>query len=149
MLMSDTASTFGFNLSSQNRVVATNNLFFTPTALGNTLNMKLVVAPGKYLEYIYSLGDKPYSLDYKLNIVGLNDVIARNTNYLSLDWKQNISRQEKSIQNERIATTIYYHFPEEDVDYLSESKDDQKSFRDQKVKWVSFKQQYFTCVVDG
>ncbi len=146
LLMSDTASSFGFSISAQNRVINTNDLYFTSKQAGNTIAMQLNVAAGKYFEYVYSLGEEPYSLNYKVNIVGLNDVIAQNANYLSLDWKQNITPQETNIQNERIATTIYYRFPEEDVDFLSETSDKQESLKT-KIKWVAFKQQYFTCVL--
>ncbi len=147
ILMGDTASTFGFSISAQNRVVNTNDLYFTKAKTdAKSVSLQLTVAPGKYLEYVYSLGDKPYSVNYKVNIVGLNDVIAPNSTYLSFDWKQNITPQERVIKNERIATTIYYSFPEEDVDYLSETSDKSESLKT-KVKWLAFKQQYFTSVL--
>ena len=149
LLMGSDSSEFGLSLSAQNRIINTNQLFFQPE---NTLSsnqriaFRLFANENKYIEYQYSLDSINYMVSFKINVVGLNDVVASNATYLSFDWKQAIAKQEKSIQTERMATTIYYRFADEDVDFISESKDEQQSLKT-KVKWIAFKQQYFTSVL--
>ncbi len=151
LLMNSDSSFFGLSLSAQNRIINTNNLFFQQeTAVSNqqTVSLRLNASENKYIEYVYSLDSINYILKFKINVVGLNDVIASNATYISLDWKQPISKQEKSYQSEHAATTVYYRFSgeDEDVDYISEAKDEQKPLKT-KVKWIAFKQQYFTSVI--
>ncbi|MEA3478147.1 MAG: membrane protein insertase YidC, partial [Bacteroidota bacterium] len=61
----------------------------------------------------------------------------------------NTRKQEKAIDRFN-APTIYYKFNNGEVDYLSESDDDKESLTD-KLKWVSFKQHFFssTILADG
>jgi YidC/Oxa1 family membrane protein insertase len=43
-------------------------------------------------------------------------------------------------------STIYYRFVDEEVDYMSPTSDKQESLKT-KVKWIAFKQQFFTSVL--
>jgi YidC/Oxa1 family membrane protein insertase len=64
-----------------------------------------------------------------------------------LDWAMNIPRVEKNIVAERNASTMYFKYlNDNDVDWLSETKDDTKPLVN-KVNWVAMKQQYFTSVL--
>ena len=154
LLMQNDSSEFGLKLSVNNRVISTNNLFFTPILTSEksanserkTLTMRLNAGDGRFVEYQYSLGEKDYTLDCRLHLANMNGLLAENTTSLELDWKQRLHRFEKNITNERNASTIYYRFPDEDVDYLSYSTDKKESLKT-KVKWVAFKQQFFTSVL--
>ncbi len=151
LLMGADTAGFGLSLSAQNRIINTNNLFFQPSVPATSpesVSLKLNASENKYIEYTYALDSNSYLVKFKINIVGLNDVVASNATYISFDWRQPMLRQEKSMESERMATTVYYRFSgdDEDVDYLSESKDEQKSLKT-KVKWIAFKQQYFTSVL--
>jgi YidC/Oxa1 family membrane protein insertase len=147
LLMNSDSAEFGLSLAAQNRIINTNNLYFQQENISTgKINYRLYAAPDKYIEYQYSLDSLPYLVGFKINVVGLNDVIASNATYLSFDWKQPIKAQEKNHQSERMATTIYYRFTDEDVDFISESKDEQQLLKT-KVKWIAFKQQYFTSVL--
>jgi len=49
----------------------------------------LVVFPqnqNKYLEFEYKLAPDSYMVDFNINTYNLNDVIASNTNFLTLYW---------------------------------------------------------------
>ncbi|MEK6615453.1 MAG: YidC/Oxa1 family insertase periplasmic-domain containing protein, partial [Bacteroidota bacterium] len=54
--------------------------------------------------------------------------------------------QEKDLPTQRLNSTVYYKYLEEDFDYLSETSDETKTL-DAKTKWVAFKQQFFTSVL--
>ncbi len=48
---------------------------------------------------------------------------------------------------ERRYSTIYYMNTDNDVDDLSETKDDQKDITDKKLQWVSFEAHFFSGVL--
>ncbi len=114
-----------------------------------TFGMRLYVDNGdgaynanQYIEFQYSIIGNKYMVDYKINFVGLKDVLATNANYLNLEWETEILRQEKSIDRWN-GPTVFYKYADDDVDYLSETKDDSEVLKS-KVKWISYKQRFFS-----
>ncbi|MBE9484115.1 MAG: membrane protein insertase YidC [Bacteroidetes bacterium] len=101
------------------------------------------VNPNKYFEFAYTIHGNQYMLDYDLNIRGLgNEVTSRIPGFLELEWTTFMRKQEKT-QDRLSGTTIYYRANDNEVDYLSESDEDEKSFND-KLEWVSLKQRFFS-----
>ncbi|MBK5283762.1 MAG: membrane protein insertase YidC [Bacteroidia bacterium] len=154
VLLQDDSSVFELKLSVNNRIISTNNLYFTPVVSsvtrGNTevkiVTMRLSAGTNRFIEYIYSLGEKDYTLSYQLRLENMNGLLPENATNFELDWKQHLLRKEHTIDNERAASTIYYRFTDEEVDYLSYSGDNQESLKT-KIKWIAFKQQFFTSVL--
>ncbi|MDD3876841.1 MAG: membrane protein insertase YidC [Bacteroidales bacterium] len=99
-----------------------------------------------YLELQYTFSGNTYEVGLKLNFVGLQNVIAASTSYINFDWSNEAPSLEKSIDNERNASTIYYKFLADDVENLSERKDGKESLNN-KLKWIALKQQFFSTVV--
>ena len=99
-----------------------------------------------YIEYKYTLKGDSYLIDFQINFVGMQNIIDRNTPNVDFDFSNVSLPQEKSIDNERNATTIYYKYLLDEVDYLSERKDSKSSLNN-KVKWIGLKQQFFTSVI--
>jgi YidC/Oxa1 family membrane protein insertase len=88
-------------------------------------------------------------LDYSLFLNGLgNDISSRIPSILELDWLAFLRKQEK-VQDRMSGTTIYYRANDGEVDYLSESDEDEFSSND-KLQWVSLKQRFFasTLIID-
>lgn len=101
--------------------------------------------PSQYIEFLYTISGNKYMFDYKINIVGLKDVLATNANYLNLEWETNILKQERSIDRWN-GPTVFYKYASDDVDYLSETKDDSEILKS-KVKWISYKQRFFSTAL--
>lgn len=98
-------------------------------------------ATGDYLYFTYSVNeDKPYQLNYKIEQKG---IATENNPIFSINTKAPV--QEKSIENQRNNTTIYFKYNESSSDYLSETSSDDKNF-EKDLKWVGFKQQFFSMV---
>jgi YidC/Oxa1 family membrane protein insertase len=147
ILMQDDSSVFELKLPVNNRVISTNRLFFVPvSSSARSATLRLSGGENRFVEYIYSLGEKDYTLNCSIRMHGMNELLPENTTNIELDWKQHLKPYEKSAENERKASTIYYRFPDEDVDYISYGSDKQESLKS-KVKWISFKQQFFTSVL--
>lgn len=159
-----------FNISffSRNRNINTNELYFEPYLNGfpydgsQRLNasdtdslrfsMRLLADDGmgnpdpeRYISYDYVVKPDEYLLNFDIKIVGMHEIIASNTSYLSLNWQTDLLQQERSIDRFN-GSTIYFKHLNDDVDYLSETKDDEKVIRT-KVKWVSYKQRFFTSTL--
>jgi len=151
VLMSGDSSTFNLSFPAQNRSINSTDLYFTSNGIiakGSVkmISLKLNAGNNKFIEYSYSLTDGSYLVGFKININNLNDVIAPNATYLAFDWKEHVNQQEQSIKSERAATTIYYHFMDDDVDKIRPTSDEEQSLKT-KVKWIAFKQQFFTSVL--
>ncbi len=141
------SSEMGLNFFANNRSVSTKELFFTGIKSDSSLAMRLYAgSQDKYIEFLYTLKANDYKLGFKVNFVGVNEVIARNTNYVELTWKQLLKNQERDLKMERANSTIYYMFSDNEVDYLAETKDGSKDLST-KVKWVAMKQHFFTQVL--
>jgi YidC/Oxa1 family membrane protein insertase len=141
------SSEMALNFFANNRSISTKDLFFAGIKSNNTIAMRLYAgSQDKYIEFLYSLKEDDYKLGYKVNFVGLNDIIARNTNYVELSWKQLLKNQEKDMSMERANSTIYFMFTDNEVDYLTETSDESKDLTT-KVKWVAMKQHFFTQVL--
>ena len=104
-------------------------------------------AKDKYIEYEYSLKGNDYMLGCKLNLVNMNNIIAKNATELGLNWGMKTPSNEKDAVNERNASTAYFKYLEEEPDYISERNDETKPINEAKIKWVAFKQQFFTSVL--
>jgi YidC/Oxa1 family membrane protein insertase len=101
------------------------------------------INPGKYFEFVYTIYGDKYMLDYSLNVQGLgNEVTSRIPGFLELEWVTFLRKQEKT-QDRLSGTTVYYRANDNEVDYLSESDEDEKNFND-KLEWVSLKQRFFS-----
>ena len=160
-------SIFGLNFFADNRSLSTSQLHFRPfyadprfdgqTEIrieGNdstAFSMRLYTEAHSpespsYIEFFYGLKGNDYMVDFHVNFVGMENVIATNTTFLNLDWHMLMPRHEKSLKNERNNTTVYYKYVNDDVDRLRETRDSEERLPTS-IRWVSFKQQFFSAVL--
>lgn len=100
----------------------------------------------KYLEFMYVIHHDDYMIGFDVRTVGLDDVIASNATSLALDWKVDLLQQEKSIDRFANPTVYYRSLKSGDVDHLKDNKDDKESITT-RLKWVSFKQRFFSNAI--
>jgi YidC/Oxa1 family membrane protein insertase len=110
------------------------------------LRLRSYAGDDAYLEFVYRFKGEGFMLSYDINFVNLGKVIDQNTTILSLDWQITSPRHEKYFDGEQNNTTVYYKFAEDDVDKITPTSFDRESLKN-RLKWVSFKQQYFTNVL--
>lgn len=134
------------------KTVHTKDLYFTPelSADGRSVSMKLSLGPNQYIEQEYTLTDNENLLDYKLNLVGVQNTLASGTKFIDMRWVARMRQQEKAIEAEQRTTTAYYKTTTEEPDYISETKEETVHLPTS-VKWIAFKQQYFNAslIADG
>ncbi len=145
---------FGLTFSAGNNSINTDKLYFTPTSGdltvaekdSSSITMRLNYSATQYIDYIYSLKGTGYKVGLTVKTTGLDQVIANN-NSLNVNWAASMRRQEKDMEQERRYSTVYYLNTDNDVDYLSEGKDDSKEIADKKMQWVSFQAHFFSGVL--
>ena len=153
-LFNPAATVFGLTFFAGNRIINTNDLFFQPIYSNDDqqLSMRLYTDAtdtsfnrNSYIEFLYTLRKDEYMMDFNINFVGMNKYIDQGTNYLELKWVTELLKLEKSTDRFN-GPTIYYKFYQDDVDYLSEAKDDEEELTT-RVKWISHKHRFFSSTI--
>ena len=163
-------NTSKFNLSffASNRNVNTIDLFFTPylnnypydgdgkIVVGEkpvVLSFRAcsddltdVLNPNQYIEFTYTITKDEYMVDFDVKTVNIKNIIASNTNFITIDWYVDLLKQEKAVDRYN-GSNVYYKFLSDDVESLSGDrggeKDGEKDLR-ANLKWLSFKQRFFS-----
>jgi len=157
ILFDGDSTIFGFEFFANNRIIFTNNLFFETTVKSNhlivkesnqTLKLKLNASENSYIEYVYTIKPNSHLIDFNVNFVNMDNIIASNSTYLDLNWQIYAPRQEKNAEKESNYTTIGYKFQDEKVSELwSKGKEKESKEINTKLKWIAFKQQYFSSIL--
>jgi len=137
-----------FNLQFfSNELVNTSDLNFIAIEELNTIKMRLMIDSLNYFEYIYSLTKDDYLIDFDINIVGMQNIISKNVNYMNLQWEMSAPQTEKSKSNQEMYTGVQYQYnSNNEVDYLSFNSTDEDKINS-KLNWVAFKQQFFSAIL--
>lgn len=149
VLFDEKDSKFDFTLvTADNRVVNTGDLYFTPVKGSdpNSITMRLNTGEGSHLDFMYTLKPDDYMLQFSIKGTGLNGVLSPGTTALDLLWQQKITQQEKGRKFEDRYATVYYKFMADNVEYLSETKDDSKQLSG-RLKWLAYKDMYFSSIL--
>jgi len=152
---------FGLTFFAQNRLINTNELNFRPRDReslsisgdqSGQFSMRLYTDladsafnTNSYIEFLYTIKGNNNMLDFDINFVGLEPYIDKGTNYIDLAWNTELNKLEKG-RDRFNGPTIYYKFHEDEVDYLSEQKDDEEELVN-RMKWVSFTHRFFSSTL--
>jgi len=154
---------FGLSFFTDSKLINTNNYYFAPKnkltksykiSGDEKLNFSIrlyadagegQINPNSYIEYLYTFTGNNYMLDMNINIVNMAGKISSNTSSIDLNWYADLNKQEHSVDQFN-GSTIYYKYYQDDVDYLSERKDDELQ-SNTRLKWVSFKQRFFSSTM--
>ncbi|HHT33982.1 MAG: membrane protein insertase YidC [Proteiniphilum sp.] len=151
-LFEDEEARFNMVLFNRNSVRLSTELeVFTPirSADGNSVTMRLQTTPEQYIDFIYTLPEDEYMMDFDVQVAGMRTALHPEslTNF-RMYWEQDLRQQEKGRMFENRYARIHYKYDRQDVQKLSESKDDRKELSEP-LKWFAFKDQYFSAIVIG
>ncbi len=143
---------FNLNLFNRNSVhLSTEEHIFTPVAGGDnhSVTMRLQQSPGQYIDFVYTLPTDEYMMDFEVRLAGMkNGLHPESLTNFRMNWEQKIRQQEKGRMFENRFTRIHYKYDKQDVQKMSEQKNDHKELSEP-LKWFSFKDQYFASVIIG
>lgn len=141
-LFEDEKNRFEYLLPVQGKTVNTGDLFFKANKSGNTISFRANAGNG-YIEQLYTLQPDSYILDYKLNLVNLNQELNTSSQPIKLHWKNYLDKLEVNTLFEKTYSSVYFKETEEDSDYCSCRADDLEDLNDKNVEWVSHVNQFF------
>lgn len=128
--------------------VSTSELYFNPRVVNDsTVLMTLDLAPDAYwgIQYTLPKGDS-YVVDVKIVQRNMADIVQSNVRTLGFNWSQEVKRQERGRMFEERNSALYYKFAGGSVENLKENDNDSEE-RKAKIKWIGFKNQFFSTVM--
>ncbi len=141
---------FNLELFNRNSVrLSTADQHFTPipTADGKSVVMRLESSPQQYIDFIYTLPADEFMLDFDIRIAGMkNGLHPESLMNFRVNWEQKIRQQEQGRQFENRFARLNYRYLGQDVQKLSDSKNDRKELTEP-VKWFAFKDQFFSSII--
>lgn len=146
-------SALGFTLvTANNRILNTADLYFTPQPVmyladgSQQLTMRLATDSAAHLDFVYTLHPDNYMVDACIQAHNMQDILAQNITSMDLQWHQLIRQQEKGRKFEERYATLQYMFKGNDIEHLSESKNNSKSVNN-RLRWIAYKDQFFSSVL--
>ena len=135
-------------ITTNNRILQTSNLYFTPVETNDPRKAVLRLVTGSndaWLDYVYELSDN-YMVHLSIEPHNMQTELAQNVNSLELQWRQLIPQQEQGRKFEERYAQLQYMCVGGDIEKLSESKDDSQK-ESSRVKWIGYKDQFFSTVL--
>ncbi len=147
-----------FNLSFfTDKVTNTSNFFFNNQSgdvvvknegESKSMTMTLPLSATASIDYIYTITEGSNMVDFKIKLNNPETVLSAGQNSISLDWSNVSPQQERGFSYENTYTTVAYMYPNEDsMEELSLSEGSQSEEIESKVKWIAFKQQFFSSIL--
>lgn len=146
-LLSPQTDRYSFTLTSATQRFETSEFYFTPVQLSDSsVLMKLDLGDGAVWGIKYTLPEDSYLVDIDIVQQGMESIIPSSVASMDFTWHQKMRRNEAGRVFEERNSALYYMFIDGDVDNLSESGDDKEEIN-QRLKWISCKNQFFSAVL--
>ena len=130
------------------RRLNTKDFYFSPQLSSKNgkqiLSLKAAIAPNQYLEFVYAIDTERFLVDFSIQSSGIATLLDSSEQAV-LKWETRTYRNSKSIDYEGRYTELTYGYEGDKIDYLSLSGTDEES--PQQVRWVSFRQHFFSAIL--
>lgn len=149
ILFDEKNSSFDLTLiSTNNRIINTKDLYFSPVQGQNPQEFifRLALAQDQHLDFVYTLQEGSYLMSMHIRGQGLENLLSPSISNLDLNWAVKMRSQEKGRKFEQRYSMLQYKFMGDDVEKMSEGKDDSKSINN-RLRWIAFKDQFFASVL--
>ena len=146
-LLDPKTDTYSFTLTSATQRFETSEFYFEPVVENDsTVCMMLDLGDGAKWGIRYMLPSDGYLVNIDVVQEGMQAVIPSNVTSMDMTWNQKMRRLEAGRVFEERNSALYYMYPNGDVENLSEGSDDSEE-ENQRIKWVSCKNQFFSAVL--
>ncbi|MCU0359135.1 MAG: membrane protein insertase YidC [Bacteroidia bacterium] len=153
VLFEEDSTRFALSLNAydRSRIFHTDSFYFTPVKQNDKeLVMRLQTSkPGAHIDFVYQLKEDGYMLESEIRFSGMQNIISQTEDQLQLTWSMVFPGQEKHIEKEKAAATIYFKQEINSPDYLNPRNEEaeEKELNEADIKWVAFKQQFFNSSI--
>lgn len=146
-LMQGDRDGYGFILTTSDQRLDTREFNFTPVVESDSsVLMTLALADGSEWGIRYTLPQDSYVVGMQIVQRGMANLLPASTASIDLNWHQTLARNEKGRTFEERNSAVYYKYVGEGPDDLNSGKDDSEELNG-RVKWVAFKNQFFSSVL--
>jgi YidC/Oxa1 family membrane protein insertase len=129
--------------------ISLKDLFFESELIKYTDSTELVYSldvNGKRLRQIYTLYDKGFEINYRIENDGFDQLI--DTQNLNFYWEGKMPKIERELLDARQRATTRYYSISGNTDYISKTATEYEEMPiDEPVKWLAFNQKFFTASV--
>ncbi|MBD8487546.1 membrane protein insertase YidC [Echinicola sp. CAU 1574] len=148
ILLDEQSASIDYQIQTSKGPLSLNQFYFTPSkstttvdeAAAQQLTFTAKTTSGS-IKRTYTLADGKYILSQNIATSGLNSLTDQS---ITINWQDKLKRQEADIKESRRKTYVNFYTSEGDYDYLSASSDTDQEQVANPVKWVAFKQRFFT-----
>ncbi len=138
---------FNFTLRTVDQTFNTSEFRFTPNKIDdNTLEMNLDLGGGAQWGIRYTIAPDSYLIKMDIVQKNMGGIIPPSANTMAFNWDMTMPRQELSHTFEERNSGVYYKYVADSPDNLSGMKSTSEKL-DQPVKWIAFKNQFFSNVI--
>ena len=110
--------------------------------------MRLAYSATQFIDYVYSLKGDSYKVGLNIVTSGLQGVLAQGQ-AINLNWSATLTQKEKDLKSERERYSgAYFNHGDNELDHIGSSESEEKTIgEDDDIKWISFKQHFFSSVL--
>lgn len=138
---------YSFELLSASRRFNTAELYFTPRQVNDSVvEMALDLGDGATWGIRYTLHDDSYVVTMDVFQKGMQKIIPPSVATTILAWTQKMGRNERGRTFEERNSGLYYKYVGDSPDDLPAQGEKHEELN-QKLKWVGFKNQFFSMVM--
>ncbi len=138
---------YGFTFTTADQRIDTREFNFVAQAESDTtVLMSLDLADGAQWGIRYTLHPNSYIVGMEIVQQGIASVLPASTASIDFAWHQTMARNEKGRTFEERNSAIHYKYVGDSPDDLNANRDDKEEL-DNRVKWVAFKNQFFSSVL--
>lgn len=140
-------SQYSFQLLSASRRFDTAEFYFTPRQVSDSVvEMTLDLGAGAFWGLRYTLPEDSYVVRMEVIQKGMEKIIPTSVATTTLNWTQKMGRNEVGRTFEERNSGLYYKYVGDSPDDLTAQGEHQEELN-QRLKWIAFKNQFFSMVM--
>lgn len=138
-------------LTADNRVISSDELFFTrqpdvATDTATVITLRSTMAPDAWLDFCYTIPHNDFMVHFEMVPHNLGRYLDPMATSVEMDWEGMTRQQERGRKFESRYTALNYRHVDDDVDRLSETRNDKEDVPTP-LSWIAFKDQFFSTIV--
>lgn len=149
ILFDSKAGKLDYKINSKQGDLSLNDLFFVVNESSEVLDgvkvstVTFTASTGtRSIVRRYQLPQTGYQLSHKIEGTGLESLIS--DDILTINWNSELNRLEEDMGESRRKTYMNFYTTDETYDYLSTGEGDDAEQVGEPLKWIAFKQRFFT-----
>ncbi len=149
VLMDEKSAAFDYQIQTNKGPLSLNQFYFKAssqeiTQKKNTAKQLTFMArtANGGISRTYTLPEGSYEMSQDISTQGIAANLTEKQ--ITIHWKDQLKKQEADMDESRRKTYVNFYTREGDYDYLSASSDEDEEQVGSPVKWVAFKQRFFT-----